>query len=237
MVLVVNIFLLLLIGVCLYVAFHVNLFECALLLGRSFFAFFVGLGFAVPLAGAMKASFPLSTVYLETAACFLVWLGTFVAVEALARRFVGTRTINSMKFDQLLALPARLATGLIAGFLVAGVFAVTLVSLPAVEGAYIESEANVVGGLHGRAAGLFAAGKSAFTSRKVTSHDVLRRTQIRAAKLWARRNMPGLQPVKRQRLIRDLEDRYGDLLRREDMQELWQYARQERSRADAEPPP
>lgn len=234
MVAIVNIFLAVLILACLFVTWNINLFECALLLGRSFFSFFIGLGAAKPAAEAVEGSFPLPIVYLEAATCFLVWLAAFIAIEALARNFVTQRTINGMKFDQLLALPARLATGLLSGFLIGGVFAITLVTVPAVEGAYIDSGAHVIGGLHRKAAGVYATGYSIFTSESTDTDEVLRQRQVRAAKLWAKGQMPALTAAKRERLIQDIESHYGDLLTDEDKQELWRYVRQQEGMPEPE---
>jgi len=236
MVPLINIFLAVLILACLFVTWNINLFECALLLGRSFFSFFIGLGAARPAADAVKASFPLPIVYLEAAACFLAWLAAFIAIEALVRNFVKERTINSMKFDQLLALPARIATGLVSGFLISGVFAITLVTVPAVEGAYVGSGAQVIGGLHRKAAAVYATGYSVFMSEDITTEQVLRERQIRAVKIWAKGQMAGLSGAKRERLVQDIRKHYGDLLLEEDLRELQRYVAQQGGATESRSP-
>ena len=236
MVPLVNIFLAVLILACLFVTWNINLFECAMLLGRSFFSFFIGLAAARPAADAVEASFPLPIVYLEAAACFLVWLAAFIAIEALVRNFVSERTINGMKFDQLLALPARVFTGLVSGFLISGVFAITLITIPTVEGAYINAGSHVIGGLHRKAAAVYAAGYSIFSSQSTDSEEVLRHRQIRAAKIWAKGQMASLAEAKRGRLVDDIKQHYGDLLTREDVRELRKYVRQQQGTATPRTP-
>jgi len=215
----INIALIGAIAVSLYVAWHVGLFECALWLGRSFFSFFIALGLSQPAADLLSSSFRIPAPYLEAAVGFVIWLAVFIVVERIARGLIKEK-LSSMRFNQLLAVPARLAIGLGSGILVSGFLSLTLIMLPEVEGAYINAGAHVVGGLHRKAARLYGAIDEAFSSRRGTAEELLRHTQVRAGLSWARSQVGELKELKGEDLVNRLEKRYEGLVAPKDLEEL-----------------
>ena len=224
MVIVVNLALIATVIVCVYVAWHANLFECALLLGRSFFAFFMALGLSEPVTDLLQKSFPLPLPYLEGAVCFVLWAAVFIVVQRLVKSAAGG-IIKDMKFHGLFALSGKVVCGLASGFLVSALFSVVLVMLPAVEGAYVKADTQVIGGLHGKAAALYTAVDAAFGSKETTAAGILRRTQVRAGVWWAKSAVRRDRSIKGDELVDKLAARYEGVADRQTIEELREFVR------------
>jgi len=224
MVIVVNLALVATVAVCICVAWHANLFECALLLGRSFFAFFVALGLSEPVTELLQESFPLPQPYLEASVCFVLWAAVFIAVHRLASKAAGG-TIKDMKFHALFAVPGKVACGLVSGFLVGALFSVVLVMIPAVEGAYVKAETQVIGELPRKAAALYTAVDVAFGSKETTVARILNRTQVRAAVYWAKSAIRRDRSLKGDELVAEIAARYKGVADPQTMKELREFVR------------
>ena len=221
---VVNLALIATVIVCVHIAWRANLFECALLLGRSFFAFFVALGLSGPVADLLQESFPLPLPYLEAVVCFVLWAAVFVAVQRLANSAAGGIT-KEMIFHGPLALPGKVVSGLVSGFLVSALFSVVLVMIPAIEGAYVEADSQVIGGLHKKAASLYAAVDVAFGSEETTAAGILRRTQVRAGVWWAKSALRKDRSLKGEELAARMAARYGGVADPKTIEELREFVR------------
>ena len=172
-----------LIGV--YSAWQLNLFENAVLLGRCFFAFYLAVGLSEPLVETFQRSFDVPVTYLRAIVSFTVWFLVFVGIERIAQSVVG-KDMRKMRFHGFLAIPGKLVTGLASGFLVAGFLSLNMLMVPAIEGAFIQSEARVTADLPGRAAGLYSAFNTSFGGNGPTRKALLKRVRVPAGKEWAR---------------------------------------------------
>ncbi len=216
--------LLLAIAACVYVAWRMNLFECALLLGQSLFSLLVAVGLSAPVAGFIYKFFKVPLPYAGAVACFLLWIGVFVGIGYTARTMLGD-TISAMRFHDNLALPGKVVAGLLAGYFLSSILSLVMVTIPVIEGAYLRNDAQVVGRLHERAAAIYARFAASRKSRKSTEDRILRRTQVRAGVWWAKANVGSEPPSGQLEFVEKVRARYAGLIDARTVEELRGVAR------------
>ena len=219
-----NAALLLAIAACVYVAWRRNLFECALLLGQSLFSLLVAVGLSAPVAAFICKSFKAPLPYAGAIACFLLWIGVFAGVGYTARTMLGD-TISAMRFDDRLAFPGKVVAGLLAGYFLSSLLSLVMVTIPVIEGAYLRSDAQVVGRLHERAAAIYTLVATPRGSRESTEDRILKRTQVRAGVWWAKANVGSLDPSGQLEFVKKVGARYAGLIDARTVAELRGLAR------------
>ena len=171
---IVNLSILGAIGVCVYVALYRNLYECAMVLGRCFFALLLGLALFGPAGRAAAGMFGIPPAYSYALSFFLIWIIVVGAFESLAGRLV-KETGRGMEFNH--ERPGRVAIALISGCLAGLALMVNLVMLPPVEGLFFRNDAQPVAHVHRKAAALYAA-------LTLSRTDVVTPAQMEAGAHW-----------------------------------------------------
>ena len=186
----INLGLVLVILIMIYTGWQMNLYECAILVGRAFFAPLLALGLSTPLTTALEGSFPLPTPYIRAAATFGIWALVLLIVDRAARSGLKRRDTEKMRFHELLSIPGRLASGLAAGFLIAGFLALSAVMMPRVEGLFVDSNSRVVMGLPGKTTALYAS-----LTGSPDGKELLKQLRVPAGRQWAGNNRQKMQKL------------------------------------------
>ncbi len=143
--------------IMVYSAWQANLFECAVLVGRSFFALLLAFAACEPLTRMLDKSFQIPTPYLRLSAAFFAWIVTIMFVDRASRSGMKRREAEKMKSHATLSLPGRVAAGAATGFFIAGFLSIIVVMVPRVEGKFVQSNSSVVFGLPSKSAAVYAA--------------------------------------------------------------------------------
>ncbi len=165
--------------VMIMVAWRMDLFRCAMLIARSFFAFLISMWLFAPLARltARVADVPLP--YLH-AACFAVigaavWFLLPAAVLKVVRPFQ-----RPMRFSHQRA--GRIVTGLLSGWFLMGALTAFLLTIPEVEGIYFRNETYPLLQHDRRRAAMRSS--ILYSSLTFTTPDVLLPARMEAAAEW-----------------------------------------------------
>ena len=194
---IINLALIAVIGLCIFETFHRNLFQCALFLGRTGFAFLLAMALFEPASRRVVTMIEFPAPYARGLVFFLIWILVLWGFEPLAYEILKDSGRN-MKFKH--ERPGRLLTGLLSGLLVSGALSVNLVMLPAVEGLYFQNDAKSTAGLHRAAGGVYRI-------LTLTPKDTVAIVQLEAGRHWARER---INADKRgaERLIKTFDERY-----------------------------
>ncbi len=157
------------------VAWRRNLFGCAMLLGRSFFAFLLSMWLFTPLArisfGAIEGV-PLP--YWQATWFFVLWVVVWALLPFAVFRF--TRPVSgNLKFAW--SRPGKILSGLLASWFAISALAAFLFMIPEVEGMYLINETSPFFRTERRAERLY----SNFT---LTKPDTLLTARKEAAAEW-----------------------------------------------------
>lgn len=184
----INIGLILLAALCLYIAYVSNLYQCALLTGRCFFAFIFALTFSGHAAHSFQKSLSFPPPYIEAGFYLAIWIVTMVIFGTLIRSAV-QEDGKKMKFQEPLSIAGRLALGLFSAILVSGALGMNAVMVPAIEGDFLRNDSEVAVQVHRKALSVYVAAANVFSSDELTVDDVLGRRQMRAGAHWAKQQM------------------------------------------------
>jgi len=209
----VNLVIVAAIGVCLYVAYYRNLFQCALLLGKCLFALLLAMALFEPLARIAAQPLGLAMPYANAAAFFLIWVVVLLAFERLALQILKADG-RGMRFRY--ELPGQLVIGLVSGLLASFALSAGAVTVPQVEGVYFKNGAQPVGQFHRKAAWLFGA-------CTLTSGDPVTPAQMEAGYYWlkARLSKRGRSDYNAdvEELVPRFEERYKRAVEPKELQE------------------
>jgi len=188
-------------ALCLYEAFHRNLFEGALLLGRTFFALVLAMALFQSASDSVKEMFDLPGPYVRAIVFFVLWVLVLWVFEPIAAAILKENG-RHMRFKH--ERPGRVVVGLLSGLFVAGALSANLVMLPSVEGLYFKADAEPIAGLHRLAGGVCAMGRA--------SDALIPRLQMEAGAHWVEGKMADAMRNRDQaeatRLIDAFERRY-----------------------------
>lgn len=221
---IVNILVMLVFFICLYVANTRNLFQCALLLGQTFFSFLLAVTLAPVVAKALEGSFAFSPASIRGVVCCAIWLVVLLSFEPVARNIL-RESGRQMNFHQSWVTPGRLVLGFVSSFFVAGAFSLSMVMLPVVEGSYIEDgkNAHVLLSVHEKAAGIYVAIECLIGTDR-TVEDFLRETQVQAGieavKNIMKQKQENNENYSAESYINALKSRYGARIKDKDVETL-----------------
>ena len=143
--LLINVALLGVIGLCIFETLQRNLYECALFLGRTAFAFLLAMALFEPGAARFADTFDIALPYAKAAVFFLAWVLVIWGFEPFALEILKD-TGRKMRFKH--EREGQVCVGLISGFLVSCALCVNLVMLPPIEGIYLQNNSQPVLRLH-----------------------------------------------------------------------------------------
>ena len=198
---VLNLALLAPLALCLYEAFHRNLFEGALLLGRTFFALVLAMALVQPASASVQEVFDMPVPYVRAVIFFALWALVLWVFEPIATAILKENG-RHMRFRH--EHPGRVVVGLLSGLFMTSALSANLVMMPFFEGVYFEADAEPIAGLHRLAGGVCTTGHA--------SEPLVARMQMEAGAHWVEGKMAnairGRDPAEATRLIDAFERRY-----------------------------
>ncbi len=172
--------------VMVFVAWRLDLFKCAVLTGRSFFAFLFSMLFFAPPARLSAAAFDVPLPYLNATWFAVIWFAVWMLLPAAVLKVIQPAP-RAMKFTR--PQPGKLLTGMIAGWFAVSAFAAFLVMIPEVEGLYF-ANGTYPFFLRDRRRGAHRS-SLLFYSFTFRNPDILRSPQMEAAAEWLRGEISG----------------------------------------------
>ncbi len=167
-----------LVFMCLF-AWKGNLYQSALLAGRTFFAFLFSMWLFSPFSTVTKRVLPLPLPYLNAFFFLVIWIMAFVLIKYGIMRVCQPR-INRMRFVR--SGPGKIIMGLIAGWILLNSLTAFMVMIPEVEGIYFENKTHPWPERDRRSSFLF----SYFT---LTKPDILLAPQMEACAFHVKREI------------------------------------------------
>jgi hypothetical protein len=198
----INVALIGVIGLCTVETFHRNLYECALFLGRTLFAFLLAMALFEPLTPRFRATFDVAIPYANAAVFFFIWVVVLWGFEPFALEILkDTGRKMTFKYERL----GQLLVGLTSGLLVSGALSANLVMLPPVEGLYFQNRSQPIGGMHRTVEG-------AYRILTLSSTHAVTLAQMEAGAHWARERANKLMregnPQAAKQLVQTFDERY-----------------------------
>ena len=202
----INVALIGMMGLCIFETTHRNLYECALFLGRTSFAFLLAMALFEPLGRHLADSIDLAMPYARSAVFFAIWVLVLWGFEPFALEILKD-TGRKMRFNHERA--GQICVGLISGLMVIGALSVNLVMLPPVEGLYFQTSSQPICNMH-------RAAERIYGILTLSSTDAVTLAQMDAGGHWARERMPELRRRGDDRGAEQLIQTFGERYQRDD---------------------
>ncbi|MFP4176506.1 MAG: hypothetical protein ACOCSQ_00610 [Planctomycetota bacterium] len=135
-----------------YECYQDNLFEAALALGKSFFAFIVAVGFTPELADTVSNIPQIDVVYVRPVVFLILWTAVWTSFKPLLLKALEPPS-EYVKYSY--DIPGKILYGLLGGFFTASALSVFMLLIPQVEGVYSRESALPPANIHRKGLGVY----------------------------------------------------------------------------------
>ena len=184
----VNLFIVGVFLLCLYAALKLNLYQCALLVGQTAFAFLFAVRLAGPFAGIVSRNFNVQSAYAEGIAYFAIWAIVLFGWPRLFRMVLKQRSDKPKFTPGTASLPGKFGAGIVSAIMSTGAIAFGLLLFPRVAGAFVESETKPLGEPDKTALSIYRKTSNIFRLHDI-SEEELRLPHEKAILYWGERTM------------------------------------------------